>query len=125
MWYFIHFREVAIQRLSEGNNHWHVLPTEKVALARAYKVPQWLLQGLRELAERKVLVSHCDAKIIGFETAFNLAHIGFGAAKTPNKHISTKEYRDWVEPQVAATFDDEFQELMREASMYTPNLDRD
>ena len=125
MWYFIHFRQVAIQRLSEANNHWHVLPTEKVALARAYKVPQWLLQGLRELAERKVLVSHCDAKIIGFETAFNLAHIVFGGPNTQKKLSTTKEYRDWVEPRVAATFDDEFQELMREASMYDPNLNRD
>ena len=66
---------MAIQRLSEKNDLRVVSPTERVTLARAYKVPSWLLQGFRELAEKKGLVSRSDAKIIGFETTFKLAHI--------------------------------------------------
>ena len=112
MWYFIHFRDVAIQRLSQKNDLWVVSPPEKVALARTYKVPQWLLQGLQELANKRVLVSHSDAKIIGFEAAFKLAHICFSGGRSR-------------EDQVAAAFDEEFQELTQEASMYALNLKQD
>ena len=101
-----------------------VSPPEKVALARTYKVSQWLLQGLQELAERRVLVSHSDTKIIGFEAAFKLAHICIGSGGD-KKLSSNKDYHNWVEPWVAVAFDEEFQELMQEASMYTPNLNQD
>ena len=117
MWYFIHFRGVAIQRLSQKNDLWVVSPTEKIVLARTYKVPQWLLQGLQELAEWRVLVSHSDAKIIGFEAAFKLAHICFSGDKL--SFFTGKESR------VAAAFNEEFQELTKEASMYTPHLNQD
>ncbi|KIM38468.1 hypothetical protein M413DRAFT_447717 [Hebeloma cylindrosporum] len=127
MWFFLHFRNVAIQRLSEKNRLWDVPPTERVVLARTYKVPQWLLQGLRELAGDRVLVSHSDAKIIGFETAFKLAHITFGADKPVvpvNKTLSTAQYCTLVEPRVDAVFDAEVQELRREASTYAPDVNQ-
>jgi len=80
------------------------------------------------LAERRVLMSHSDAKIIGFEAAFKLAHICIGSRgdKPPlsGKLSSNKDYH-WVEPQVAVAFDEEFQELTQEASMYAPNLNQD
>jgi len=74
VWYFIQFRDVAIQQLSEKNDLWVVFPTERVAPAWEYKDPQWLLQGFRELVERRVLMSHLDAKITGFKAG--RMHIG-------------------------------------------------
>ena len=62
-------------------------------------------------------MSHSDAKIIGFEAAFKLAHIYFSGDKL--SFFTGKESR------VAAAFNEEFQELTKEASMYAPHLNQD
>jgi hypothetical protein len=116
MWYFCGFRETAIRRLSEKNDFWTVTSVERIVLARKYKVPAWLIQGLRELAEENVLVTRNNAKKIGFETAFVVAHICFG-----DKHWSKKDFKDygdWVKNRVAIEFKAEIRELGQDASAY-------
>jgi len=119
MWYFCGIREVAIRRLSQKNAFWTITSLEKIVLARAYKVPLWLTQGLRELAEKNTLVTRQDAKTIGFENAFVLVHICFGVEKWNRKGV----YSDWVQERVATEFNAEFQELTQGAGAYTANVD--
>lgn len=68
MWTFGKLRQSAIKWLGELN----VNPVEKVMLARTYKVASLLVQGYKELIQRKEGPSVEEAKVLGYEAAIRL-----------------------------------------------------
>lgn len=48
---------------------------EKVGLAKAYKVPQWLLQGYHELVRRTKAISAEEGRVLGIETVVGLYQV--------------------------------------------------
>ena len=75
LWNFRDIRQLAITRLSDLPGAGGMTPVEKVGLAKAYKVPQWLLQGYHELVRRTKAISAEEGRVLGIETVVGLYQV--------------------------------------------------
>ena len=72
MWGFDLLRDLAIRTMTELPG---VSPVEKAALANEYKIDQWLLPALKELAQREEPISINEAHRLGWEMALQMAAV--------------------------------------------------
>ncbi|KAG2006793.1 hypothetical protein CC2G_014539 [Coprinopsis cinerea AmutBmut pab1-1] len=70
-WYFNDLRKVAIDELSEVEMD----PIQRVCLAKAYHVYDWLLEGYEELVEREDPITEEEGEKIGMGVALKLCGI--------------------------------------------------
>jgi hypothetical protein len=74
MWDFLEMRELAINTLSQMSE----LQTNliaKIALAREYKIPEWMLAAYEGLAKRKKPISVTEAEQLGLTTTVRIFQI--------------------------------------------------
>jgi hypothetical protein len=70
-WNFKDFRALALEKLTRETMD----PIEKVSLAGAYDIPQWLRTGFDTLATRNEPLSVAEAKEIGYPVAIRVCQI--------------------------------------------------
>ena len=75
LWNFRDIRQHAITRLSALPGPEGLTSVEKVGFAKAYKVPQWLLQGYQELVRRTKAISTEEGRELGMETVVGLYQV--------------------------------------------------
>ena len=116
MWTFGELRQLAIKWLGRLSN---ISSVEKVMLARKYKVESLLLQGYKELIERKEGPSVEEAKVLGYETAIRLyekreRHWGPGVCL--NRHSAGKGMANaHLVPGIEETFKEELDSIKHDS----------
>ncbi|KAF5372392.1 hypothetical protein D9615_009316 [Tricholomella constricta] len=129
MWSFRNIRQLAIARLSSPTSSSSSTstststsasasastdPVEKVLLAKAYKVPEWLLSGYHELVKRSAPLTTAEAARLGLETTVQLfrvrEEISSAEATYYNGYIRRREDQNFVE-QVKKAFRKELKEV--------------
>ena len=68
-WRFVECRQLAIAELSVLCDD---SPITKILLGREYRVSRWLISGYEQLARRSQKISHDEAKLIDYPTAFSV-----------------------------------------------------
>lgn len=122
LWNFRDIRQLAISRLSDLTGSKALTATEKITLAKAYKVSRWLLQGYHDLSRRTQVISVDEARTLGIETTVLLHHVREQIASTfcsPSTHAGREFFNVYVnrreeqnfESMVRKTFKEELDEV--------------
>jgi hypothetical protein len=106
-WNFKEFRSTALEKLTIETMD----PVEKVLLARAYSIPQWLRTGYNMLATRNESLSVAEAKEIGYPIAIRVCQI-----REKIEVFSRENYPSLVSRAYKAV-EREFREELRQVGM--------
>jgi len=101
MWGFDDIRNLAITQLDALK----LGPIDKIALAKAYRVPLWLRSGCKDLVLQTKVISVEEAEKIGFPTAIRIFHAREDLRKGSGEHLS-------IVSLIEGTFKEELKELL-------------